>query len=78
MHAGWLQLCLTLCDPMTVACQDSPGKNTREYRPCPPTRDLPDSGTEPESPSLALYHKCHLGGPKQLRYLLQAGGGPVT
>ena len=33
MHAKWLQSCLTLCDPVTVArqaplCMDFPGKNT--------------------------------------------------
>ena len=68
MHARWLQLCLTVCDPMAGACQESPGKNTGEYRASPPPRDLPDSGTEPESPALALYHECHPGGPIQLRH----------
>ena len=53
-----VQLCLTLCDPMTVARQAplSMGFSRQEYwsgLPCPPPGDLPDPGIEPASPVLA-------------------------
>ena len=55
------QLCLTLCDPWTVAHQAllSMGFSRQEYwsgLPCPSPGDLPDPGTEPVSllsPALA-------------------------
>ena len=52
MHA---QLCLTLCDLMTVACQAplSLGFSRREHwsgLPFPPPGDLPNPGIEPMSP----------------------------
>ena len=59
MHAKSLQWCL-ICNPMTVACQAplSMGFSLQEYwsgLPCPPPRDLPDSGIKPMSlSSLAL------------------------
>ena len=61
-YAKSLQLCLTLCDQWTIACQflsprNSPGKNNWNGLLCPPPRDLPDPGIEPESlmpPALAL------------------------
>ena len=51
------QLCLTLCEPRTVACQAplSIGLFRQEYwsgLPIPPPGDLPDQGTEPRSPAL--------------------------
>ena len=60
MHAKSLQSCL-ICNPMTVACQAplSMGFSWQEYcsgLPCPPPRDLPDSGIKPtslSSPALA-------------------------
>ena len=50
-----LQLCLTLCDPMTVTCLASlsMGLSRQEYwsgLQCPPPGDLPDPGIEPEFP----------------------------
>ena len=49
------QSCLTLCDPMAVACQVplSMGFYRQEYWsgfPVPPSEDLPDRGIKPESP----------------------------
>ena len=60
MHAKSLQSCL-ICNPMAVACQAplSMGFSWQEYwsgLPCPPPRDLPDSGiksTSLSSPALA-------------------------
>ena len=57
----FLQLCLTLCDPMDCCCQAplSMGFSRQEYwsgLPCPPPEDLPDPGIELESltsPALA-------------------------
>jgi len=52
------QLCSTLCDPMDYSSPGSsvhgasPGKNTGV--PFPPPGDLPDLGTEPESPRLQV------------------------
>ena len=45
------QLCLTLCDPWTIACQTplSMEFSRQEYwsgLPCPPPGDLPDPGIE--------------------------------
>ena len=62
MHAELLQLYLTLCDPMPVACQAplSMGFSRREYwggLPCPSPRDLPDTGIKCpslESPALQV------------------------
>ena len=48
MYACWVtQFCLTLCNPMTVACQASllKGFSRQEYWsgwPCPFSRDLPN------------------------------------
>ena len=61
-YAKSLQLCLTLCDQWTIACQVSqPTEFSRQNYwnglLCPPPRDLPDPGIEPESlmsPALAL------------------------
>ena len=52
------QLCLTLCDPWTVACQAplSVGFCRQEYwsgLPFPPPGDLPEPGIEPASSALA-------------------------
>ena len=54
-----LQLCLTLCDPITVACQASLSMrfSRQEYWsgwPCPPPGDLPNPGIEPRSPTLQV------------------------
>ena len=55
MHAQWLQLCLTLCDPMDC----SPPGSREEYwsgLPHPPSGDFPYPGIEPKfltSPTLA-------------------------
>ena len=70
LHAQSLQSCLTLCDPMDIACQvpQSMRFSRQEYWrgfPCPPPGDLPNTGTEPESPvapalqadSLPLSHQ---------------------
>ena len=51
------QLCLTLCDPWTVAYQAplSMGFPRQEYwngLPCPPPGALPNPGIKPRSPSL--------------------------
>ena len=51
------QLCLTLCDSMTRACQTplSMGFSSQEYwsgLPFPSPGDLPDPGIEPQSPAL--------------------------
>ena len=51
------QLCPTLCDPMTVACQAplSTVVSRQEYwsgSPGPSPRDLPDPGIKPRSPTL--------------------------
>ena len=61
MCAESLQSCLTLCNP--IGCSQSGssvhGFSRQDYQsglPCPPPRDLPDSGIEPESflsPTLA-------------------------
>ena len=55
--AQLLQLCLILCDPMTVAhwASLSMGFSRQEYwsvLPCPPPGDLSDPGIEPMSPAL--------------------------
>ena len=60
MHAQLLQLCPTLCDPMDCSRQAPPsvGFSRQEYwsgLPYPPPRDLPNTGTEPESPG-SLSH----------------------
>ena len=52
------QLCLTLCDPQTVACQGplSMGFSRQEYwsgLPFPSPGDLPNPGTKLASPALA-------------------------
>ena len=57
MHAKLLQLCPTLCDPLTVACQAPLFKEffRQEYwsgLPCPSPRDLPNPGIKPRSPAL--------------------------
>ena len=54
VHAKSLQLCLTLCDPWTVAHQVrlSMGFSRQEYwsgLPCPPLGGFPDPGIEPTS-----------------------------
>ena len=51
------QLCLTLCDPWTVAHQAPPSMvfSRQEYYsglPFPSPGDLPDPGIEPQSPAL--------------------------
>ena len=67
MHAKLPQLCLTVCNPWTVACQAplSMGFSRQEYRsglPCPPLGDLPDPKIELRSPMFpcndrqVLYH----------------------
>ena len=53
------QLCLTLCDPRTVAHQApaSVGFSRQEYwsgLPFPSPRDLPNPGMEPRSPTLQV------------------------
>ena len=56
MHvAKWLQLCLTLCDPMDYSLPGSSvhglsSKNTKSDFPFPPPDYLPDPGLEPMSP----------------------------
>ena len=57
MHAKWLQLCLTLCNPMDHSSPDSlsMGFSRQEYwsgLPCPSPEDLPDPGIEAGSPAL--------------------------
>ena len=59
MCAHSLQLCLTLCDPTTVARQAplSMGFSRQEHWSgflCPPPGDLPNPGIEPESPALQV------------------------
>ena len=59
MCAHFLQLCLTLCDPTTVARQAplSMGFSRQEYWsgfPCPPPGVLPNPAIEPESPALQV------------------------
>ena len=54
IRAKSLQSCLTLCDPMTAACQAplSMGFSRQEYwsgLPCPPPGDLPHPGIKPTS-----------------------------
>ena len=66
MCAKSLQLCPTLCIPMTVAHQAplSMGFSREEYwsgLPCPPAWDVPDPGIKPTSLTScvgmqALYH----------------------
>ena len=63
MHAKTLQLCLTLCNPWTVACQapismDRGEHSVREFRqeyqtvlPCPTPGILPDPGIKLVSPT---------------------------
>ena len=68
-----LQLCLTLCDPMTVArlASLSRGFSRQEYwsgLQCPPPGNLPDPGIEPESPAAPALQvdslpPSHRGGP---------------
>ena len=61
VHARLLQLCLTLCNPMSVACQAplSMGFPRQEYwsvLPLSPPEDLPDPEIKPislMSPALA-------------------------
>ena len=61
MYAKLLQSCLTLCRPLTRACQAplSMGFSRQEYwsgLPCPPPGDLPKLGIKPVSllsPALA-------------------------
>ena len=57
VQAKSLQLCLTLCNPMTFVHQAplSVGFSRQEYwsgLPCPHPRDLPDPGIKPMSPAL--------------------------
>ena len=59
VHAQSLQFCLTLIDPMKCGPPDSSVMefSRQEYwsgLPCPPSRDLPDPGTEPVSPALQV------------------------
>ena len=58
MHAKLLLSYLTLCNPMTAACQASlyMGFSRQEYwsgSPCPPPGDLPNPGIEPVSLTVA-------------------------
>ena len=54
IHAKSLQSCLTLCDPVDLACLALfMGFSRQEYwsgLPCPPPGGLPDLGIESESP----------------------------
>ena len=78
------KLCLTLETLWTVACQAplSTGFSRQEYwsvLPCPPPRDLPNSGIEPRSPVFAgrffaiitapqaSVHLSHQGSPSILQ-----------
>ena len=59
VRAQSLQSCLTLIDPMNCGPLDSSVMefSRQEYwsgLPCPPSRDLPDAGTEPASPALQV------------------------
>ena len=70
-----LQLCLTLCDPITVACQASLSMrfSRQEYWsgwPCPPPGDLLNPGIEPVSPVSAALQAdslplSHWGNPNK-------------
>ena len=56
------QLCLTLCNPWTIACQGplSMGFPWQEYwsgLPFPPPWDLPDPGIKPVSPVSPALHR---------------------
>ena len=60
VHAKSLQLCLTLCDPWTVACQAPPsmGFSRQEFwsgLPCPSPGDLLDPGMEPKNLMSPIY-----------------------
>ena len=69
--------CIRLCNPMDWNLPQAPlsmGFSRQEYwseLPCPPPKDLPDPGIEPEafmSRELAgrvLQHQCHLGSPDE-------------
>ena len=46
MHAKSLPLCLTICDPWTVACQAPLSRVSILELPFPPPGDLPDPGIE--------------------------------
>ena len=49
------QSCLTLCNPMNIACQPPLGVSRQEYwsgLPCPSSGDLPNPGMKPGSPVL--------------------------
>ena len=64
LHAKFLQLCLTFCDPMDVDHQAylSVGFSRQEYLsgfPCPYLMNLTDPGIKPASPQL-LYCRCIL------------------
>ena len=73
MCAKLLQLCLTLCDPWTVAYRAplSMGFSRQEYwsgLPFPPPWDLPNPETEPKSPATPTLSGdslplSHLGSP---------------
>ena len=74
ISAKSLQSCLTLCDPMTVACQapQSMGLSRQEYwngLPFPSPGDLPDPGIELRSPELQA---------DSLPTELYFSGGPVV
>ena len=56
---AWLQLCLTLCNPMDCSLPGSSvhGILQEEYwsgLPCPPPGDLPNPGIEPRTPTLQV------------------------
>ena len=88
VHAKLLQLCLTLCDPMTVACQAplSIGFSRQQYwsgLSCPPPGNLPDPGIELlsfMSPALGqvLCHQSHLGRPHTTIYEICKQPGPTV
>ena len=71
MHAKLLQLCPTLCNPMTVAHQVplSMGFPRQEYwsgLPCPSPGDLPDPGIGPMSPgALAMQEDSFNAKPQE-------------
>ena len=70
----FIQLCLTLCDPMDCSPpgssvhRDSPDKNTGEKKkkeywsglPCPSPGNLPNLGIEPRSPAKSRQILSHL------------------
>ena len=65
-----LQSCLTLCDPLTVACQaplsmEFSRKECWSVLACPPLGDCPYPGIKPTSPTLAgrFLPLSHLGNP---------------